>query len=47
MIDGGQVRDYGQQGSGILRSLSDAGALVIVPEGQPVQPGDDVDVILL
>ncbi len=47
VIDGGQVRDYGQQGSGILRSLSDAGALVIVPEGQPVQPGDDVDVILL
>ena len=47
VIDGGQVRDYGQQGSGILRSLSDAGALVIVPEGQAVQPGDDVDVILL
>ncbi|WP_202912882.1 molybdopterin molybdotransferase MoeA [Deinococcus kurensis] len=47
VIDGGTVRDYGQQGSGILRSLSDADALVIVPEGQPAQPGDDVDVILL
>lgn len=47
VIDGGQVRDYGKQGSGILRSLSDAGALVIVPEGQPVAAGDDVQVVLL
>lgn len=46
-IVGGEVSDYGSQGSGILRSLSDTGALVIVPEGQPVQVGDDVDVILL
>ena len=44
---GGVVHDYGQQGSGILRSLSEAGALVVVPEGQRVQVGDDVDVILL
>lgn len=47
VIRGGQVYDYGQQGSGILRSLSDAGALVVVPEGQPVAAGDDVQVILL
>lgn len=46
-ITGGQVSDYGQQGSGVLRSLSDAGALVIVPEGQQVEAGDEVDVILL
>jgi molybdopterin molybdotransferase len=46
-ITGGQVSDYGQQGSGVLRSLSDAGALVIVPEGQQVEVGDEVDVILL
>lgn len=43
----GQVHDYPKQGSGILRSLSDANALVIVPEGQNVSAGDDVDVILL
>ncbi|PNY80271.1 molybdopterin molybdenumtransferase MoeA [Deinococcus koreensis] len=47
VIRGGQVHDYGQQGSGILRSLSDADALVIVPEGQPVAVGDDVQVVLL
>ena len=46
-ITGGQVSDYGQQGSGVLRSLSDADALVIVPEGQQVEVGDEVDVILL
>ncbi|AFD24330.1 MoeA-like protein, domain I and II [Deinococcus gobiensis I-0] len=46
-ITGGQVSDYGQQGSGVLRSLSDADALVIVPEGQKVEAGDEVDVILL
>ncbi|UBV41784.1 molybdopterin molybdotransferase MoeA [Deinococcus taeanensis] len=47
VIEGGSVRDYGQQGSGVLRSLSDADALVVVPQGQAVQAGDDVDVILL
>lgn len=46
-IIGGEVHDYGQQGSGILRSLSDAGALVIVPEGGKVEVGDGVDVVLL
>ncbi|MFD1732546.1 hypothetical protein ACFSC4_18040 [Deinococcus malanensis] len=47
MIDSGEVRDYGAQGSGMLRSLSEANALVVVPEGQTVKAGDDVDVILL
>ncbi|MBZ9752616.1 molybdopterin molybdotransferase MoeA [Deinococcus sp. HMF7604] len=47
VIENGVVRDYGQQGSGVLRSLSEAGALVIVPEGQPVNAGDDVEVMLL
>lgn len=47
VIDGGTVRDYGRQGSGILRSLSDADALVIVPEGRAVAAGDDVQVVLL
>ncbi|ULH14772.1 molybdopterin molybdotransferase MoeA [Deinococcus sp. KNUC1210] len=45
-IAGGTVSDYGKQGSGVLRSLSDAGALVIVPEGEPVAVGDEVDVML-
>jgi molybdopterin molybdotransferase len=47
VIRDGEVHDYGQQGSGILRSLSDADALVIVPEGGAVEAGDTVDVILL
>ncbi|MFC4456310.1 gephyrin-like molybdotransferase Glp [Deinococcus sonorensis] len=46
VIEGGTVRDYGQQGSGVLRSLSEAGALVIVPEGQAVAAGDEVEVML-
>ncbi len=45
-IHGGAVSDYGKQGSGVLRSLSDTGALVIVPEGQPVEVGDEVEVML-
>ena len=45
-IQGGTVSDYGKQGSGVLRSLSDTGALVIVPEGQPVKVGDEVEVML-
>ncbi|CAM3192836.1 gephyrin-like molybdotransferase Glp [Deinococcus saxicola] len=47
VIKDGEVGDYGPQGSGILRSLSDANALVIVPEGGGVQAGDAVDVVLL
>ncbi len=47
VIEGGAVRDYGRQGSGVLRSLSEAGALVIVPEGAPARVGDEVEVILL
>lgn len=45
-IQGGTVSDYGKQGSGVLRSLSDTGALVIVPEGQPVAVGEEVEVML-
>jgi molybdopterin molybdotransferase len=45
-IQGGTVSDYPKQGSGVLRSLSDTGALVIVPEGQPVQVGEEVEVML-
>ncbi|GGJ89723.1 molybdopterin molybdotransferase MoeA [Deinococcus aquiradiocola] len=45
-IEGGTVSDYPKQGSGVLRSLSDTGALVIVPEGRPVQVGEDVEVML-
>lgn len=47
VLQGGEVHDYGKQGSGVLRSLSDANALVVVPEGGVVRAGDDVDVILL
>ena len=43
----GEVHEYARQGSGVLRSLSDADALVIVPEGQAVKVGDNVDVMLL
>ncbi len=46
-IVGGEVHDYGKQGSGVLRSLSEAGALVVVPEGGSVAAGDEVDVVLL
>lgn len=44
---GGEVFDYGQQGSGVLRSLSEANALVVVPEGGSVQVGEEVEVMLL
>lgn len=47
VIREGEVGDYGAQGSGILRSLSDADALVIVPEGGAVEVGEVVDVVLL
>ena len=45
-LRGGTVSDYGKQGSGVLRSLSEAGALVIVPQGQPAEVGDEVEVML-
>lgn len=45
-VQGGTVSDYGKQGSGVLRSLADTGALVIVPEGQPVAVGEEVEVML-
>ncbi|SMB90007.1 molybdopterin molybdochelatase [Deinococcus hopiensis KR-140] len=47
VVRGGEVRDYGQQGSGVLRSLSEANALVIVPEGGQVEVGQEVEVALL
>ncbi len=47
VIKDGLVHDYKNQGSGILRSLSEAGVLVMVAEGAEVKAGDDVDVILL
>lgn len=43
----GQVADYGPQGSGLLRSLSEANALVVVPEGRRVEAGEEVEVVLL
>ncbi|WP_135230224.1 gephyrin-like molybdotransferase Glp [Deinococcus fonticola] len=43
----GEVHEYARQGSGVLRSLSDADALVIVPEGQAVQAGESVEALLL
>lgn len=46
-VRGSQVFDYGKQGSGVLRSLSDAGALVVIPEGGAAQVGDEVDVVLM
>lgn len=47
VLRGGQVDDYGRQGSGILRSLSEANALVVVPQGGSVQVGEEVEVVLL
>jgi len=47
VVRGGEVHDYGQQGSGVLRSLSEANALVVVPEGVRVEVGDEVEVVLL
>ena len=47
VVEGGEVRDYGQQGSGVLRSLSEADALVIVPEGRGVAAAEEVEVVLL
>ncbi|SEJ88701.1 molybdopterin molybdochelatase [Deinococcus reticulitermitis] len=45
--DGG-VRHYGQQGSGVLRSLSEANALVVVPAGEgQVKEGDELEAVPL
>lgn len=47
VLCGGQVDAYEKQGSGVLRSLSEANALVVVPEGSDVQVGEEVEVMLL
>ncbi|PTA68143.1 molybdopterin molybdotransferase MoeA [Deinococcus arcticus] len=47
ILQDGAAHDYGAQGSGILRSLSEAQALVVVPQGQPVAAGEEVEVLLL
>ncbi|AAF09669.1 molybdopterin molybdotransferase MoeA [Deinococcus radiodurans] len=47
VLSGDEVRDYPRQGSGVLRSLSDADALVVVPEGQNIAAGERVEVVLL
>jgi molybdopterin molybdotransferase len=42
-----EVRITGAQGSGILRSMSEANCMVVLPDEQgTVQPGDTVDIIL-
>ncbi len=46
-VRGGEAFAYAQQGSGVLRSLSDAPALVMIPEGGLAAVGDEVDVLLL
>lgn len=46
VLRGGAALQYPKQNSNVLRSLSDAGVLVVVPEGQDVRAGDEVDVIL-
>ncbi len=43
---GSQVALYHHQGSGILRSLSESGALVCIPEGEDIQAGDWAEVWL-
>ena len=46
-VEGAGVRDYRTQSSGVLRSLSEAGGLVVVPPGADLQPGDLAEVLLL
>jgi molybdopterin molybdotransferase len=42
-----QVRITGSQGSGILRSMSEANCMVVLHDDQAgVKPGDPVDVLL-
>lgn len=47
--NGGWVASLtGNQGSGVLTSMTKANGLAVVPEGSPdVQPGDEVDVMML
>lgn len=45
VVSGGEVRDYGQQGSGVLRSLGEADVLVVIPEGPGVGVGEEVEVV--
>ncbi|WP_027460196.1 gephyrin-like molybdotransferase Glp [Deinococcus murrayi] len=48
VVSGGEVRDYGRQGSGVLRSLGEADVLVVVPEGRSaVGVGEEVEVVWL
>lgn len=47
VLTGDEVREYPRQGSGVLRSLSEANALVVVPEGQSALAGDEVEVLEL
>ncbi|MCP2013951.1 molybdopterin molybdotransferase [Deinococcus sp. HSC-46F16] len=47
VVSGGEVRDYGQQGSGVLRSLGEADVLVVIPEGPGVPVGEEVEVVWL
>ena len=47
VVVGSEVRDYGQQGSGVLRSLGEADVLVVIPEGPGVQVGEEVEVVWL
>lgn len=47
VLRGGEVHDYGQQGSGVLRSLSEADALVVVGQGAEIGAGEEVEVVLL
>ncbi|AFZ68064.1 molybdenum cofactor synthesis domain protein [Deinococcus peraridilitoris DSM 19664] len=42
----GAVVEYPKQASSVLRSLSESDVLVIVPEGQPVRAGEEVEVML-
>ncbi|TSA87721.1 molybdopterin molybdotransferase MoeA [Deinococcus detaillensis] len=46
-VRGAEVFDYAKQGSGVLRSLSEAGALVVMAEGGSAEVGDEVDVVLM
>ncbi len=45
--EGLEVHALANQSSGVLRSMTEAGALVLVPPGRPIAPGDQVETLEL
>jgi molybdopterin molybdotransferase len=47
VVDGGEARSAGGQGSHQLAAMAAANGLAVLPDGDGVPPGGTVDVILL